>query len=53
MKWLSKANSQGFDEYMNVVMDDATEVYTKTDQPSVPLGEKTPFIGLLALSNEM
>ncbi|PVG02214.1 putative small nuclear ribonucleo protein E [Serendipita vermifera] len=28
----------GFDEYMNVVMDDATEVYSKTDQPSVPLG---------------
>ncbi|KIM28811.1 hypothetical protein M408DRAFT_329258 [Serendipita vermifera MAFF 305830] len=28
----------GFDEYMNVVMDDATEVYTKADQASVPLG---------------
>ncbi|CAG7846676.1 SubName: Full=Probable small nuclear ribonucleoprotein E {ECO:0000313/EMBL:CCA77787.1} [Serendipita indica DSM 11827] len=28
----------GFDEYMNVVMDDATEVYTKEGRPSVPLG---------------
>jgi len=29
---------QGFDEYMNVVMDDASEVYVKGNQPSLPLG---------------
>jgi hypothetical protein len=29
---------QGFDEYMNIVMDDASEVYVKSDQPSLPLG---------------
>lgn len=36
---------QGFDEYMNIVMDDATEVYVKGDQPSVPLGELDVFSG--------
>lgn len=29
---------QGFDEYMNVVMDDTSEVYVKGDRPSLPLG---------------
>lgn len=29
---------QGFDEYMNVVMDDAAEIYLKEDRASVPLG---------------
>ncbi|KAG8802817.1 hypothetical protein FRC16_008633 [Serendipita sp. 398] len=37
---------QGFDEYMNVVMDDATEVYAKEDRPSVPLGELFLVAGL-------
>ncbi|KAG8783900.1 mRNA splicing protein sme1 [Serendipita sp. 397] len=36
----------GFDEYMNVVMDDATEVYAKEDRPSVPLGELFLVAGL-------
>jgi small nuclear ribonucleoprotein (snRNP)-like protein len=29
---------QGFDEYMNVVMDDTSEVYVKGGRPSLPLG---------------
>ena len=30
---------QGFDEYMNIVLDDAAEVNTKTSA-SVPIGER-------------
>lgn len=30
---------QGFDEFMNVVLDDAAEVYVKTGKPRRPLGE--------------
>lgn len=30
---------QGFDEYMNVVMDDAAEVYMKDEQPRRDIGK--------------
>jgi hypothetical protein len=40
--------SQGFDEFMNVVLDDASEIYVKTGKPRRPLGESTVrFFGVM------
>jgi hypothetical protein len=39
---------QGFDEFMNVVLDDASEIYVKTGKPRRPLGESTVrFFGVM------
>ncbi len=35
---LSLAGCQGFDEYMNLVLDDAEEVYMKKKLPKKPIG---------------
>ena len=40
----------GFDEYMNCVLDDAEEVYTKKNQPDVP--PKRTKLGRLMLKGD-
>ena len=37
-------SAQGFDEFMNIVMDDAAEVYVKDAQPRRELGASNPSI---------
>jgi len=39
MKFEQGVLSQGFDEFMNLVIDDAEEVYVKESKPRVTLGE--------------
>ena len=48
---LTTITAQGFDEFMNIVLDEAAEVFVKDAKPRRELGEDSKFVVLRPLTS--
>lgn len=57
MRAFGTGSTQGFDEFMNVVLEDATEIYVKSQKPKRDIGasplDRTRTSGRLQLTKSL